>query len=143
MNQNEAKRRFGDARVARMATVRRDGSPHLVPIVFALEGDRICSIVDAKPKRSPKLQRLANIETNPRVTLLVDHYDEDWEALWWVRADGEASVVEEGPERDRAVELLHARYPQYRTWSDPIGAAVIVDVDQWRWWSLSGDRHEP
>ena len=98
----------------------------------------ICSIVDAKPKRSPKLQRLANIAANPRVTLLVDHYDEDWDVLWWVRADGEARVVEEGPERDRAVELLHAKYPQYRTWSDPIGGAVVVDVDRWQWWSLSG-----
>ena len=137
MNENEAKRRFASARVARMATVRSDSSPHLVPCVFAVDGDRICSIVDAKPKTTPQLQRLANIAANPRVTLLVDHYEERWDELWWVRADGEARVVEEGPERDRTVELLRAKYSQYEEWSEPIGAAVIVDVERWRWWSFS------
>jgi PPOX class probable F420-dependent enzyme len=138
MDEQEARRRFGEARVARIATVRADGSPHVVPVVFALDGDEILSIVDAKPKRSPELQRLANIAAEPRVTLLVDHYEEDWNALWWVRADGTARVVREGPERDRAIELLHAKYPQYETWSEPVGAAVIVTVDRWRSWSLSG-----
>jgi PPOX class probable F420-dependent enzyme len=120
-----------------MATVRADGAPHLVPIVFALDGDVVHSVVDAKPKRSMKLQRLANIAANPGVSLLVDHYDEEWEALWWVRADGTARVVEGGPEQDRAVALLRAKYPQYERWPEPIGAAVIMRVDRWRWWSLA------
>ena len=123
--------------MARMATVTPEGAPHLVPIVFAAEDDVVYSIVDAKPKRSPKLRRLANIAANPHVTLLVDHYDEDWDTLWWVRADGTATVVEEGPERDRAVELLRAKYPQYRDWAEPIGGAVVIRVDRWRSWSLS------
>ena len=139
MDEAKARHRFGDARVARIATVSADGAPHLVPIVFALEGDDVFSIVDAKPKRTPKLKRLANIAANPRVSLLVDHYGEDWNRLWWVRADGEARVVEKGPERERAVELLRGKYEQYRTWSEPIGAAVVVRVGRWRWWSLTRD----
>jgi len=121
-----------------MATVSPDGAPHVVPIVFVAEGDTLCSVVDAKPKTSPRLKRLANIAANPRVTLLVDHYDEDWDELWWVRADGEARVVEEGPERRQAIELLRAKYPQYERWSEPIGAAVVIRVLRWRWWSLTG-----
>ena len=121
-----------------MATVSPDGAPHVVPIVFVAEGDTLCSVVDAKRKTSPRLKRLANIAANPRVTLLVDHYDEDWDELWWVRADGEARVVEEGPERRQAIELLRAKYPQYERWSEPIGAAVVIRVLRWRWWSLTG-----
>jgi PPOX class probable F420-dependent enzyme len=138
VNEHHARRRFAEARVARMASVRPDGAPHIVPIVFALVGDRVFSIVDAKPKTSPKLQRLENIRANPRVTLLVDHYDETWERLWWVRADGTARVVEDGPGRDEAVELLRAKYRQYEEWSEPIGAAVVVEVVRWRWWSFTG-----
>ena len=122
-----------------MATVAEDGAPHLVPIVFALEGDEVLSIVDAKPKRTPELKRLRNIAANPSVAMLVDEYDEDWQRLWWVRADGEARVEDEGPTRDRAIELLWAKYEQYRTeWSEPVGAAVIVRIRRWRWWSLAG-----
>ena len=137
MDEAEARARFAAARVARVATVNADGQPHLVPIVFALDGDDVFSIVDAKPKSSPKLKRLRNIEANPRISLLVDHYDEEWESLWWVRADGTARVIDEGPERDRAIALLRAKYPQYKTWSDPIGAAMVVRVDRWRSWSLA------
>lgn len=139
MDEAEARRRFAGARVARMATVTPDGRPHVVPIVFALEDDRVFSIVDAKPKSSPQLKRLRNIAANPRVTLLVDHYDEDWDALWWVRADGTARVVEEGEERERGIELLRAKYEQYASWADPIGAAVVTWVERWRSWSLRGD----
>src|SRR5436853_31041 len=127
MDEAEARTRFEGARVARMATVDAAGRPHLVPIVFAVDGDDVLSIVDAKPKRTPELQRLRNIRTNPRVALLVDEYDEDWERLWWVRAQGEARMEEAGPARDRAIELLWAKYEQYRTaWSEPVGAAVAV-----------------
>ena len=139
MDESEARDRFSAARVARMATVGTDGRPHLVPIVFALDGDDILSVVDAKPKRTPELKRLRNIASNPRATLLVDEYDEDWRKLWWVRADGVGRVEEEGSARDRAIELLRAKYEQYRTsWTEPVGAAVLIRVERWRWWSLVG-----
>ena len=138
MDEAEARERFAAARVARMASVDADGHPHLVPIVFAVDGDDVLSIVDAKPKRTPELKRLRNIAANSNVALLVDEYDEDWQRLWWVRADGGARVEESGPARDRAIELLRAKYEQYRTaWSTPVGAAVVVRVTRWRWWTLA------
>ncbi len=138
LSDQEARRRFAAARVARLATVRTDGRPHIVPIVFAVEGDRLCSIADPKPKRGPDLLRLRNIAANPAVSLLVDEYDEDWNRLWWVRADGTARVIEEGPDRDLTIRLLQAKYPQYATWSTPFGAAMIVGVERWASWALAG-----
>ncbi len=117
--------------------MRADGRPHVAPIVFAIEGDRVFSIVDAKPKRSPQMLRLRNIDGEPRVSLLVDHYDEDWRALWWVRVDGIAAVVESGPDRDRAIRLLFDKYRQYREWSTPIGAAMVIQIERWSSWALS------
>ncbi|WP_328470459.1 TIGR03668 family PPOX class F420-dependent oxidoreductase [Actinoplanes sp. NBC_00393] len=119
--------RFAAARVARLATVRPDGSPHLVPIVFALLGDVISTAVDGKPKRHRQLQRLANIAHEPRVSVLADHYDEDWSALWWVRADGLATVVEE-PE-----SALLERYPQYAEMAPP-GPFLRIRVERWTAW---------
>ena len=133
----DARARFAQARVARLATVRPDGSPHLVPIVFALDGDLLYSIVDAKPKHGPDLLRFRNIAAEPRVSLLADHYDDDWQALWWVRVDGIATVVEDGPDRDTAISLLFEKYPQYGDWSTPIGAAMVVRIERWSSWSLS------
>jgi PPOX class probable F420-dependent enzyme len=120
-----------------MTTVGGDARPHVVPIVFALGDDTVYSIVDPKPKRSPQLKRLANIAANPWVSLLVDHYEEDWPSLWWVRADGTADVEEDGPRRDRALELLTAKYAQYREWTTPFGPAVVVTVDRWSSWAFS------
>jgi len=137
MNESEARRRFAAARVARLATVRTDGCPHLVPIVFALDGDLIYSIVDAKPKRSLQLVRLANIRREPRVSLLVDAYDDAWEHLWWVRADGRASVVASGPGHATTIRLLQAKYSQYRDSAAPFGAAIITRVERWRSWSFA------
>jgi PPOX class probable F420-dependent enzyme len=134
-----ARRRLANARVARLATVRADGQPHIVPIVFAVEGDRLYSIADPKPKDGPELLRFRNIEANPSVSVLVDEYDEDWERLWWIRADGIAHVVRDGPERDRTIELLHAKYVQYATWTTPFGAAMVVDLDRWASWELAAD----
>lgn len=128
--------RFGNARIARLATVDADGQPHLVPLCFALAGDRIVSVVDAKPKRSVNLRRLANVRAQPRVSVLVDEYDEDWTRLWWVRTDGAARVIESGAERDTAVAALRAKYPQYER-QPPAGPVVEVSVDRWRGWSAS------
>jgi PPOX class probable F420-dependent enzyme len=121
-----------------LATVRPDGGPHAVPVVFAMDGDRVCTAVDAKPKTTTGLARIRNIEHEPRVTLLVDHYDADWRHLWWARADGIARVVHHGPERDAAIALLRARYPQYGAKDGRFGAAIVVAVDRWTGWAMEG-----
>ena len=137
MTPDEARRRFAQARVARLATAGADGRPHLVPIVFAVAerstDDVIYSVVDAKPKRTTALRRLANVSENPRVSLLADHYEEDWDRLWWVRADGSGRLLTEldEPEAAAAVARLHARYPQQRA----IGTVLAVDVERWSGWS--------
>jgi PPOX class probable F420-dependent enzyme len=120
--------------VARLATTDPDGRPHLVPIVFALEGDTLYSAVDKKPKRSTKLRRIKNARARPEVTILVDHYDEDWEQLWWIRLRGRARVLDDGEERERAIALLREKYPQYQA-EPPDGPVLAVDVSEVRAWS--------
>ena len=139
MTPAEARERFAAARVARLATADLTGRPHLVPIVFAVEGDRVVNAVDAKPKRTTALRRLANVRQNAQVALLADHYDDqDWDVLWWVRAEGRARVAEPGdPDAERAVALLAVRYPQYRD-TPPAGPVLIVDVERWAGWSATG-----
>lgn len=122
------------ARVARLATVRPDGRPHIVPVTFALDGDRVVTAVDHKPKRSTSLQRLANIRTNPAVSLLADRYEDDWSRLWWVRVDGDARVVTEGPDHGAAIDLLVKKYRQYRP-RRPEGPAILIEATAWRGWS--------
>ncbi len=133
MTAAEARERFAAARVARLATADRAGRPHLVPIVFAVSGQCVYSVVDAKPKRTTTLRRLANVRQNPAVALLVDHYDDaEWSRLWWVRADGTARVLDPADhEADRAIALLRERYPQQR----PAGSVLAVDVERWSGWS--------
>jgi PPOX class probable F420-dependent enzyme len=120
-------------RVARLATVGADGRPHVVPICFALDGDTIYTAVDQKPKSTRRLQRLANIEAEPRVEVLVDHWDEDWSRLWWVRLSGRARIVEHDP---RGLELLQAKYRQYRE-DPPVGPFVVVAVESRREWGAT------
>ena len=128
--------RLTAARVATLATTDPDGRPHLVPIVFALAGDTLYSAVDRKPKRSRTLRRIENARARPDVTVLVDHYDEDWERLWWIRLRGRARVLDDGKERERALALLTAKYPQYRE-VPPDGPVLAVDVTQVRTWSAT------
>jgi PPOX class probable F420-dependent enzyme len=132
---DEARARFAVARVARLATADAAGRPHLVPIAFAVAGDTIYSAVDAKPKRTRALRRLANVRENPAASLLVDHWDEDdWAALWWVRADGRGRVLDpEDPEARRAVELLRERYPAQRD----AGEVLAVEVERWSGWAAA------
>jgi len=132
----DARARFAAARVARLATVDAGGRPHLVPVVFVLDGDTVYTAVDdAKPKATPRLKRLANIEANPNVAVLTDHYDDDWRQLWWVRADGRARLLEPAAgEAATARELLAARYPQYRA-APPPGVVIAIDVARWSGWS--------
>ena len=121
--------------MARLATADADGRPHLVPIVFAVDGDTIYNAVDHKPKRTTALKRLANVRANPRVSVLVDHYDDDWTRLWWVRADGVARILEPG--HPEALALLRQRYAQYRD-APPEGPVVAIDVTRWSAWTASG-----
>ncbi|MEA2286636.1 MAG: hypothetical protein QOJ21_2679, partial [Solirubrobacteraceae bacterium] len=115
MQPSDARCRFAAARVARLATADADGRPHVVPVVFALDGDTLYSAVDSKPKRTQRLRRLDNIASNPAVALLADHYEDDWSALWWVRADGAARLLGTAErEAVRARALLAERYAQYR-----------------------------
>jgi PPOX class probable F420-dependent enzyme len=129
----EARARFAGARVARLATADAAGRPHVVPIAFAVAGDSIYSAVDAKPKRTRALRRLANVRANPAVSLLVDHWDEaDWSRLWWARADGTGRVLDPAdPEARRAVELLRERYPRQRA----EGEVLAVAVERWSGWN--------
>jgi PPOX class probable F420-dependent enzyme len=131
----EARARFAAARVARLATAAAAGAPHLVPVAFAVDGDTVYSAVDAKPKRTKALRRLANVRENPAVSLLVDHWDEDdWGELWWARADGRGRVLgPDEPEARRAVDLLRERYPRQRA----AGEVLAVEVERWSGWAGS------
>lgn len=126
--------RFASARVAHLATADSEGRPHVVPVVFALDGDIIYFAIDQKPKRTRDLRRLRNIAMNPSVAVLVDHYEDDWDALWWVRADGSARVLDPGPDTDRAMQLLAQLHSQYRAHPPP-GPAVAIAVRRWSAWS--------
>ena len=128
--------RFADARVARLATVRPDGTPRLVPVTFVLVDDLIAvGIDDVKPKSGRRLARLADVDRDPRVALLADDYDEDWTQLWWVRVDGTAAVHEHGPVHDEAVVALRAKYAQYA--AAAFAAVLAVEPAVWTGWSAT------
>ena len=126
--------RLAAARVARLATTDPDGRPHLVPIVFVVEGDTLYSAVDRKPKRSRTLRRIENARARPDVTILVDHYEEDWGQLWWIHVRGRARVLDGGDERAHALELLASKYEQYRA-EPPDGPVLAVDMTDVREWT--------
>ncbi|HZT45980.1 MAG TPA: TIGR03668 family PPOX class F420-dependent oxidoreductase [Gaiellaceae bacterium] len=121
-----------DARVARLATVGRDGRPHVVPICFVVDGDTLYTAVDEKPKRTRRLKRLENVDASPQVEVLIDHYEDDWSKLWWVRLRGRARIVEDR----RAVELLAAKYPQYRD-RPPPGPVIAIEIEERSEWTSS------
>lgn len=127
--------RVADARVARLGTVTGDGHPHVVPCCFALDGDVLYTGVDdVKAKTTQELRRLDNIRRHPAVTVLVDHYDDDWSALWWVRIDGDARVVDAASPAGRTGwRLLAAKYEPYRSQTAP-GPVIAVDITRWRTW---------
>jgi PPOX class probable F420-dependent enzyme len=125
--------RLTTARVARLATTDADGRPHVVPIVFAIDGDTLYSAVDRKPKRSRRLRRIENARARPDVTVLVDHYEDDWSGLWWIRLRGTARVLDDGSERERALALLRDKYPQYVV-EPPDGPVLAIDVTERREW---------
>ena len=124
------------AYVARLATVGADGRPHIVPICFALDEQTLYFAVDSKPKQTTNLKRLRNIAANPAISVLVDHYEADWDKLWWVRLDGVARVVTDDGEVKKALRLLAARYSQYRA-TTPAGPVVAVAVAGMTGWSAT------
>src|SRR6266567_5585943 len=113
---SERQRAFLDrSRVGHLATADRKGAPHLIPVCYAADGDRLYITVDEKPKRRDiPLKRVRNILDNPQAAFVVDCYDEDWSRLGWVMLRGPAEILDEGPEHDRAQALIVARYPQLR-----------------------------
>ncbi|MGE2721845.1 TIGR03668 family PPOX class F420-dependent oxidoreductase [Mycolicibacterium celeriflavum] len=124
---------FAAAPVAMLATVGPDGAPHLVPVVFAVHAGVVYTAVDAKRKSTRKLRRLSNIEGNPQVSLLVDHYEDDWSRLWWVRADGRAEIHYSGEELAAGYMLLRGKYPQYQRIALD-GPVVSVAITKWSSW---------
>ena len=124
-----AEERLALARIGRLATVTATGRPHVVPVCFVLSGGRIFSAVDAKPKATAELARLENVRATGRASLLVDHYEEDWSALWWVRVDGGAEVIES----DAAIDALAEKYEQYRS-ARPAGPVIAIEPERWRSW---------
>ena len=132
----EARRLFSDARVAVLATLDLSGGPHLVPVTFVVDGGSVWTAVDEKPKRATQLRRHANIRADPRVSLLAQHWDEDWSGLWWVRADGTATLSDSRSTVERIAGLLRRKYLQY----DHLGVAgpvIEVTVHSWRGWTAT------
>jgi PPOX class probable F420-dependent enzyme len=124
-----------DARVARLATADGDGVPHAVPVTFAVIDGRVVIVVDGKPKSTTRLKRLANITANPGVALVVDHYDEDWSTLWWVRVDGRATIETAGPAYEAGVAALRAKYAQYREGVATDGPLIVIEPQRVTGWS--------
>jgi PPOX class probable F420-dependent enzyme len=136
MDEARMRQLVATARVGRLATLAPGGRLHLVPICFALDADALYSAVDEKPKRSRRLQRIENVRARPEVAVLVDHYEEDWSRLWWVRLRGRGRVVERGREFELALRLLAERYDQYRQ-RPPPGPVLAIEIDEWRGWSAT------
>jgi PPOX class probable F420-dependent enzyme len=124
------------APIGRLATVRSNGSPHVVPICFVITDDVIYSAVDDKPKRHRHLQRISNVTSTGTASLLVDEYNDDWSRLWWVRLDGRARMVDNTSEAERAIRLLRDKYAQYRD-QPPSGPVLAVDIQRWVGWSAA------
>ena len=113
---------INETRSARLATADSAGEPHLVPICFTYDGLHFYSVLDRKPKRTSltNLKRVRNIDSNPNVALMLDHYEEDWARLWYVLVTGTARLLRRGKEHRQAIAALREKYPQYRD----------MDIDQ-------------
>jgi PPOX class probable F420-dependent enzyme len=133
----EARERFIASRVLRLATVSGEGQPHIVPCTFAVDrAQRIVIGIDSKPKSSANLRRLQNLAADPRVSLLADHYSDDWEQLWWARADGVATIERAGADHTVHWQVLRARYPQYEG-QVLDGPVIVVQVTAWSGWAFA------
>jgi len=139
MEQAAMRRRVASARVAELATTTVDGRPHVVPVSFVILPDRIATIVDHKPKTTTALRRLDNVRAHPAFSLLIHHYEENWQQLWWVRVDGDAEVVEGRAAIDELLPHFLEKYPQYRS-RPPVGPAIVMRPQRWVGWAASGSR---
>jgi PPOX class probable F420-dependent enzyme len=128
-----ARQRVEHARVAHLGTTMSNGRPHLVPCCFALRGEVVYTAIDAKPKASLAVQRMKNIEASPAACLIVDHYQEDWSALWWVRLDALGRVADSSAETEQAMRALQAKYAQYHHVPIP-GPVIALDIMRWTTW---------
>jgi len=145
LSEPEARSRLATARVARLATADASGRPHLVPVTFAVDSTEsaIYIAIDHKPKTTTNLKRLRNIRENPAVSLLADHYEDDWAALWWTRVDGRATVLPaDCADRQRPLDLLAAKYPQYRE-HRPDGPLIVIAVSRWTGWTSEPSAGRP
>ncbi|MGQ0777908.1 MAG: TIGR03668 family PPOX class F420-dependent oxidoreductase [Pseudonocardiales bacterium] len=131
---DEARRRFAKIPVVRLATADDVGRPHVVATTFVVANDLIFSAVDSKPKQSRNLKRLRNIQINPRVSVLADHYEDDWTQLWWARADGTATVIEAEDDMAEPIRRLGEKYWQYRQ-DRPEGPVIAIAVERWTGWA--------
>jgi PPOX class probable F420-dependent enzyme len=136
LEEDEARTRLMRAPVVRLATSDGVGQPHVVATTFVVIDGVIFSAVDSKPKRSRNLKRLRNIQANPRVSVLADHYEDDWRRLWWTRADGTARVIEEERDMVEPLRLLGGKYWQYRK-DRPEGPVIAVTINRWTGWAYS------
>ena len=132
--EGETQARFASVPVVRLGTADAQGRPHVVVVTFAVDGDTVYTAVDQKPKSGPDLKRLRNIGENPQVTMLADHYSDDWETLWWVRADGRAAILADQRQMAEPLRLLASRYWQYRQ-APPTGPVIAVTVERWSGWA--------
>jgi PPOX class probable F420-dependent enzyme len=132
--EGEARARFATVPVVHLGTADSQGRPHVVVVTFAVDGDTIYTAVDQKPKSGSTLKRLRNVGENPLVTMLADHYSDDWETLWWVRADGRAAILTDQRQMAAPLRLLANRYRQYRQ-APPPGPVLAVTVERWTGWT--------
>ena len=103
------------ARIAHLATASAGGEPHNIPLCFWFDGARFYFVIDQKPKRrsGTAIKRMRNIAENPRVALVIDHYEEDWSRLAYVLIHGDAQIIEDEAEYARAIQHLRHKYAQY------------------------------
>jgi PPOX class probable F420-dependent enzyme len=142
LGQDEMRRRIERQRVVRLATIDERGQAHVVPVIFAVDGDTFYSPTDKATNKRPRLpKRLRNLDHDQRVTILADFYHEDWLKAWWVRLRGTGRVVGDGPERTHAAALLDRKYRQFAgdAYAEDGGPVLAVEIKDWLGWSY-GDR---
>ena len=136
-NLSPAQDRFlRSARTGHLATADAKGRPQVVPVCFVFDGQAIYSVLDAKPKTTPlrQLRRVKNILANPQVSLVVDHYDEDWDKLQYILVSGDAELLESGEKWALAIAMLREKYPQYQAMDldqSPVIKIIPVRYSPW------------
>ncbi len=130
------------ARSGHLATADVKGQPYVVPVCYVFDGESIYSVLDAKPKSTPlrQLRRVRNILANPQVSLVVDHYEDDWSRLRYVLVLGEAGLLQEGEEWAKAIALLREKYPQYQDMDLDDSPVIKITPVRFIPWSFEPER---